>query len=256
MRLTGYGIDYDKIAHEYDANPLRRKRLDPDLVAFISQRRLRSLAVLDVGCGTGNQLAANQIEIPSGRWVGLDPFFNMLDVAREKASTIHWVQGDGMHLPFQDSSFDYICNQFSYHHMDRPDLMIAEALRVCRPGGRLVLVNMTPHEMKEGALYEWFPETLGSDLEAHPRPEALQRFAEQAGFLRVQLNVQIVGGPATLSSLAEKYSQKTSCSQLNALPQDVFEANLNRLTADARRDPARLVSDHTAVLRLTADRPA
>ncbi|MEA2641926.1 MAG: hypothetical protein QOF51_3320 [Chloroflexota bacterium] len=255
MRVTRYGIDYDLIADTYDDNPARRRGPDPDFLEFISERETERPLVLDIGCGTGIQLAADEVAVPEAVLVGLDPFINMLTVARRKSASIIWVQGDGMDLPFGTASFDYISNQFSYHHMEHPDLMIAEAYRVCRPGGRLVLSNMTPYAMQDTALYEWFPETLPPDLAAHPEPDALQRFAEAAGFTNIRVDTRVVGGPASLTNVAAKYAHKASCSQLNALPQALFERRLARLRQAAAHEPLLLVPDHIALMRLLADKP-
>ena len=55
--------DYDKIAVDYDSDPRRAKEFDADLVEFLERRpeiKDGTLAVLDIGCGTGNQLVANR----------------------------------------------------------------------------------------------------------------------------------------------------------------------------------------------------
>src|SRR5271169_2809690 len=54
-------VDYDAIAHSFDSGPYRTKTVDPELLAFIGQRISGDQAsILDVGCGTGNQLIANR----------------------------------------------------------------------------------------------------------------------------------------------------------------------------------------------------
>jgi hypothetical protein len=139
--------------------------------------------------------------------------------------------------------------------MARPEAMIAEAFRVCKPGGRLVLVNITPYTMQDTALYEWFPDALESDLATHPSPRALQEFAVDAGFVRVQVHIQTVGGDLPLGEVAAKYSSKDSCSQLNAMPQPRFDACLARLRAAGAADPTRLAADRTDILHLVVSRP-
>jgi ubiquinone/menaquinone biosynthesis C-methylase UbiE len=112
MRVTAYGVDCDAVAAVYDAHPLRRKEPDPHLAEFLKGRTAGPVAVLDIGCGTGNQLVADLALIDGrdagapgeSRLVGLDPFAGMLRVARAKSRRILWVQGDGMRLPFADAS--------------------------------------------------------------------------------------------------------------------------------------------------------
>ena len=70
--------DYNAIAPLYDSGPARSKMVDPELLAFIEHRASSdALSILDIGCGTGNQLVANSIAVPNaddgrestGRWV-------------------------------------------------------------------------------------------------------------------------------------------------------------------------------------------
>ena len=64
-------VNYDTIAHLYDTQPYRAKTVDPELVAFLEQcGPAETLSILDVGCGTGNQLVANRAMLPHARLVG------------------------------------------------------------------------------------------------------------------------------------------------------------------------------------------
>lgn len=254
--MTRYDVDYDAIAETYDDNPVRQRGPDPNLAAFLEGRGLVDVRVLDIACGTGIQLIADRPVLPTALLVGLDFSHGMLRMAINKRASVHWVQGDGMKLPFGDESFDFISNQFAYHHFGEPGLMVDEAFRVCRPGGRLVLINIAPREMEDTALYHWFPESLSTDLAAHPPQGELVDRAKGAGFRIVDVSVRMVGGPERLSTLAQKYSQKESCSQLNAMSEQSFNARLKALLDAARREPSTEMSDHTALLKLVADKPA
>ena len=102
-------VDYDAIAHLYDTQPYREKTVDPELVAFLEQHAsAETLSVLDIGCGTGNQLVANRPLVPHAHLVGLDRFLGMLRQARSKAPGIAWAQADGGALLWQVQSFDFV----------------------------------------------------------------------------------------------------------------------------------------------------
>ena len=80
--------DYDKIAHLYDGQPFRSKDVDPNLDKLLNEHpgiELSNVSILDMGCGTGNQLIANFKKYPDIRMVGLDLFSKMLEQARKNA---------------------------------------------------------------------------------------------------------------------------------------------------------------------------
>lgn len=101
-------------------------------------------AVLDVGCGTGAVLALLHEKYPDGRYVGLDLTPEMIEMARTKvAPGMEFVVGDAENLPFDEASFDAVLCSNSFHHYPNPAAFLAGALRVLRPGGRLILRDYT-----------------------------------------------------------------------------------------------------------------
>lgn len=63
-------LDYDQIAHLYDSQPYRARATDPDGEVGRQAWRQRTLAFLDIACGTGDQLIANNEAEPDARLVG------------------------------------------------------------------------------------------------------------------------------------------------------------------------------------------
>lgn len=101
-------------------------------------------AILDVGCGPGwvtRQIAARVG--PGGHVVGLDPSPSMLRLAaREPSAHVQWVRGRGEHLPFADRTFDGVTAQFSLRNMGSWRDGIKEMVRVTRPGGKVVILDL------------------------------------------------------------------------------------------------------------------
>jgi ubiquinone/menaquinone biosynthesis C-methylase UbiE len=107
-------------------------------------------AVLEVACGTGVQLVALAERNPSGRTVGVDLAEGMLSQTRKRlaAAGLHRVEllrASALELPFPDGSFDLVTNGYMLDLLPRDDIprALEEFRRVLKPGGRLVLTNMT-----------------------------------------------------------------------------------------------------------------
>lgn len=102
--------------------------------------------VLDVATCTGN------VAIAAGRRycevTGIDYIPDLLEVARERAEVEHlrisFLEADAEHLPFPDSSFDVVLSAFGVMFTPNQEQAASELLRVCRPGGKIGLVNWTP----------------------------------------------------------------------------------------------------------------
>jgi demethylmenaquinone methyltransferase/2-methoxy-6-polyprenyl-1,4-benzoquinol methylase len=101
------------------------------------------MRVLDVGTGTG-LLAREIVRVlgPAGRIVGLDPSLNMMAAGRRQLR-IALVQGLGERLPFPDSCFDFVTMGYALRHVSDLDQAFDEYRRVLKPGGRLVLLELT-----------------------------------------------------------------------------------------------------------------
>jgi phosphatidylethanolamine/phosphatidyl-N-methylethanolamine N-methyltransferase len=99
--------------------------------------------VLEVGVGTGISLGAYP---PYVHVVGIDPSQDMLAQASAKARENEWGhielrQGDALHLDFPDDSFDDVTSFHVMTVVPDPVRMMSEMVRVCKPGGRIVIVN-------------------------------------------------------------------------------------------------------------------
>jgi ubiquinone/menaquinone biosynthesis C-methylase UbiE len=110
--------------------------------------------VLDVACGGG--LVARAFAPHVRQATGIDVTPAMLDQARQAAAAqgltnVSWEQGDVTHLPYEDGSFSIVATRLSFHHFIEPAAALAEMVRVCRPGGRVVVIDSSPSEEPEKA---------------------------------------------------------------------------------------------------------
>jgi ubiquinone/menaquinone biosynthesis C-methylase UbiE len=91
---------------------------------------------LDSGTGAGTLALA--IAPFVREVVGVDIVPELLERARKNApENVTFVEGDATSLPFETGSFDLCCSRRTFHHIARPELAVAELVRVTAPGGRI-----------------------------------------------------------------------------------------------------------------------
>jgi SAM-dependent methyltransferase len=105
------------------------------------------MIVLDVACGAGH--AAESLAGSVRRVIGIDLTRPLLALGGERLagqgiSNVLLQEADAEELPFVDDSFDIAFCRSSLHHFAHPETAVAEMLRVCRGGGRVVLLDIVP----------------------------------------------------------------------------------------------------------------
>jgi demethylmenaquinone methyltransferase/2-methoxy-6-polyprenyl-1,4-benzoquinol methylase len=180
-------------------------------------------SALDVCCGTGDlalELAGRVA--PGGRVVGCDFSEPMLDLAREKAAAIEAVSArfewaDALQLPYDAGRFDAVTVGFGVRNLADLDRGLHEMARVLRPGGRLVVLEITqPSRPPLSTFYSlWFDRvvpvlgSLSGDPEAYaylpesvrsfPDPHLLAAKMDAAGLDRIRYTV-LAGGIIAIHS--------------------------------------------------------
>jgi demethylmenaquinone methyltransferase / 2-methoxy-6-polyprenyl-1,4-benzoquinol methylase len=195
---------FDRIAPVYDVMnrvmtmglDLRWRRLTAESVVFRGDR------VLDAACGTGD-LALADLRAGAGRVTGLDFSENMLARARRKSTTVDWVQGDLLALPFADGTFDAATVGFGIRNVDDLSLGLRELRRVLRPGGRLGILEITqPRGVLRPFYRVWFDHVvpllgkvlpggeaysyLPASVKRFPDAESLAQLLRESGFGEVR----------------------------------------------------------------------
>lgn len=228
-------LNYDAIAHLYDAQPYRAKTPDPELARFLAQVRSADVRALDLGCGTGNQQVANRAAHPEVTFVGADLFGGMLAQAAAKSRDISWVQCDGAELCFPDRSFDYVSSQFSLHHVREKARYFREVHRVLRPEGWFVLQNVCPEGMADRAVYRYFPETRALDARDYLSVADHLRMLEAAGFHGVVHALDVRSTRRSLQDFRAYVKRRDVTSELLAISDAAYATGLARIDSDLRQ---------------------
>jgi ubiquinone/menaquinone biosynthesis C-methylase UbiE len=127
----------ERVAELQDA---RAASLEKDIVRFVAPSG--DERALDSGTGTGAlafALAPHVREV-----VGVDIVPELLEQARKRAErvpNVAFVEGDATKLPLEYGSFDLSGTLRTLHHIARPELAVAELVRVTRPRGRILVVD-------------------------------------------------------------------------------------------------------------------
>lgn len=105
--------------------------------------------VLDVACGPG--IVACAFATRAKHVTGIDLTPAMLEQAKKRQQkfqfeNVTWQLGDVLSLPFADDSFSMVITRYSFHHFLDPLAVCKEILRVCKPGGTVMIVDATPPE--------------------------------------------------------------------------------------------------------------
>ena len=161
---------------------------------------------LDVGTGTGDLAIEILHQQPDAEVVGVDPAGEMLAIAREKtgaanlASAVSFHEGDATALPFEEGAFAGAVTGFCIRNVEDRLQALSEMLRVLRPGGRLIVLELSvPTGATMATLHRVFGRTvlpatarllsrrqayryLVDSVDALPPPEQILTMLDEAGF--------------------------------------------------------------------------
>lgn len=199
---------FDRIARRYDlmntvmtAGTDARWRSD----AVAAARLAPGMHVLDVACGSGVLTVPLAAAVAArGRAVGVDLAERMLDIARARSVPVgaaqpEYLVADALDLPFEKGTFDAVTIGFGLRNL--PDYLagLREMVRVARPGGRVVVLEIarprwTPARLlfetwfrrvvpllgrvaRAGSAYEYLP----ASVLGYPRPDRVAEIMREAG---------------------------------------------------------------------------
>lgn len=199
---------YDRLNHlmSLGIDNIWRKKALKEIVDGTQQQ------ILDVACGTGDStIAIAKAMEPGGRVTGIDISAGMMEPLMRKAAhegvhdRIKLLQADALQMPFEADTFHRVTCAFGIRNFEDRKKGLAEFLRVLKPGGRAVILELgipdkpfikTLYDIYfrhilprigglisgNRAAYRYLPESVY----AFPRPETFCAMMERAGFHNVR----------------------------------------------------------------------
>jgi len=204
---------FDRISPTYDrVNHILSFGLDlwwrKKAVSFLPQNK--SLRLLDLATGTGDQLLAVFKKLPIEEAIGLDFAKEMLEIGQKKIDKTSWSQkchlvvGNATSIPYPEDNFDAITISFGIRNVSDTPLCLREMYRVLKKNGRAVILEFSLPKnrfllsfhlfylrkivpflgglfSKQRSAYAY----LNTTIESYPSGDAFLTFMTQAGFKNV-----------------------------------------------------------------------
>lgn len=179
------------------------------------------MKVADICCGIGDFAVLMQKEFNPSRIVALDHSKSSLAYARGVAeefgiSGIEYIYGDASEMLLEDNQFDFVTCRHALQVFDRPELILKELYRICKPGGRIYVTNeKNSHCLGEphGESIQWtYTEVaklwhhFNMDIECGPKS---RRLLQDSGFDKIQMESFMVtnldGDPQDFADIIESW---------------------------------------------------
>ena len=232
-------VDYDQAADKYAAH----RQIHGGVFRELCTRNMMDpgARVLEVGCGTGNYIAALAQTLGCTAY-GLDPSIEML--SRFCSEKVHCLMGRAEELGFADATFHLVYSVDVIHHIGDKAAFYREGARVLQPGGWLCTVTDSADMLRRREILSaYFPETVEIELARYPCISQLETWMNRAGL--VSFRVSAVEEPYQVTSIHP--FRDRAYSSLHLIAEEAWQAGLERLERDLARGPIQGVARYACV---------
>jgi ubiquinone/menaquinone biosynthesis C-methylase UbiE len=187
--------------------------------------------LLDIACGPGSLTL--ELAPHVAKATGLDITPAMLEQARaaqtqKGIANVDWVEANGESLPFPDGAFSLVTCSAAFHHFDQPAAILSEMARVCQPGGRIVVSDVTPEAVKASAYDRMEKMRDPSHGHAHPVTE-LAAMGERLGLHEPRTQTSLTGPIPYAAVLATSFPEDYTREYLLSLMREDAKSGEDRL---------------------------
>lgn len=220
-------IDYDMISEVYD----KVREGNPEMVQQILDgvSLSESSLVLDVGCGTGNNIILLASTVQASV-VGLDISHGMLRKAYEKRTQIPLVQAPAECIPFATESVDFVFMTEVLHHLPDIPASFHDICRILKNSGSLCIVTQSHKQIDRRMTSRFFPASAAIDKERYPDIDVVEDLLFKAGFSAVNLK-EYTYSPVQLGAEYLETVTKRGFSMLHKISKEDYKEGLEEIKA-------------------------
>jgi len=243
-------VDLEALASGYDHRPTTPAAEARAGAAADAARLGPGADALDVGGGRGSH--ATVFAARGARAVVVDRSPSMA-MAANAAPGVRAVIGDAGFLPINDSACDLVYFHLSVHYGDWRAAM-AEAHRVCKPGGRIWVWTFRPEHYRRSFIAKWFPSVASIDEARFPDPGAIAGLLRDLGCGEIETG----DAPERIERTAADWRMAVEggfVSTLQMLPPGELEGGLVRF-GRAYPEPGETISYDLLFCSVSATRPS
>ena len=242
--------DYNEIANFYDEDKVREKSVDENLVKYLKKDKRpgnKNIKILDIACGTGNQLIAHKRAYPEIEMWGMDKFEKMLELAKKKAQDITWLQGDMDQDDLNIGTFDFISSQFAYHHSRNKQQFLLNVYNNLKINGWFTIINLDVFEMEDWFIYQFFPAAKEIDWQDFLETGLLLEKAQSVGFELVSQKVTKYRENNFIEDIYHLCAKRHYCSELISISDHEFNNGLSMINAKLSQDNNLVIESSVAI---------
>lgn len=220
-------VNYDQIAQRYDQHRRGRGPYIETLSKLLS--RCPGRRVLELGAGTGNSTASLQEMVPCDI-TALEISPGMLEQARQKGVSAHWVRGSALALPFSDRTFDFVYATYMLQFIQNLNALMKECWRVVEKG--FAAFTTAPRSFIEShPLNRYFPSFAKTDLDRFQPLDQVKNALRATGFTQVSFE-QKHKAPEPIDAAYVRKVEGKFLSTFDLLPPGEFDRGLAALRED------------------------
>ncbi|MDQ0218737.1 GrpB-like predicted nucleotidyltransferase (UPF0157 family) [Peribacillus cavernae] len=176
--------------------------------------------------------------------LGAKPIIDIM--LKEKVESVTLVQGYAESMPFETEKFDYISNNYAFHHFEQKQKALDEITRVLKKGGVYKLHNIAIHDMPNWWVYHYFPSAYYEDVKRFSQKKVIFNELLLRGF-EVKVKVEYKMEEIKVADYIN-HGENRDISALTLISDKNYQTGLGRMRYDISENPDKTIMNDFAEL--------